>query len=165
MGARGKSQEGTVVGFPRERARTSGPASERVEIARQIDAFDRWWPKARPEVRRHIRRVVRDEAKKGATRRHQADAEKVLALMNRLRPRLRGNLGTDYKPSSANLREIIGRLAEGYPLEQCRAVVVVMLRAARDPNDYFKADWWNPQTLFRASNFPKYLQRIGGDAP
>ena len=66
----------------------------------------------------------------------------------------RGYRKTGYKPVKANLAPIQARLSEGYGFKVCVAVINTKFE-----DDYFKKNtkYLSPQTLFRPSNFEKYV--------
>jgi len=66
--------------------------------------------------------------------------------------------GTHFKPTTQSYRkEITGRLKEGYKLNDFKYVIDV--KVAEWKNDKKMQQYLNPETLFRASNFDKYLNQ------
>ena len=66
--------------------------------------------------------------------------------------------GTHFKPTTRSyVKEITGRLKEGYKLNDFKYVIDV--KVAEWKNDKKMQQYLNPETLFRASNFDKYLNQ------
>ena len=71
--------------------------------------------------------------------------------------------GTNYKEDSKTIQEPIGaRLKDGYTLENCKSVIVKKYNEWK--NDKEKAQYITPNTLFRPTKFPKYLNQIEAKA-
>lgn len=127
-----------------------------------IDNFRRWYPMQTASLRRGLRDVIRDVERRQTE--HQHPAEQVLDFLNRKRaeawPAKRG-----FKLTEANLKPIRARLAEGESVADMRAVIVQKLRQTQrqraDGTPDFHPDWLNPQTLFRPSNYAKYVAALG----
>lgn len=79
----------------------------------------------------------------------QRKAQKVLARLNELGSKPRG-----FRPTETHLKHIISRLKENFSVQDCFQVLETKIQ---DP--YFKEhpNYYNPETLFRPSNFEKYL--------
>ena len=76
-------------------------------------------------------------------------AVRILEFLNEI-------AGRNFKPTDANLENIIARLEEKYTEEDCRKVAVNRCESwLKDPK---MAEHVNPQTLYRKSKFPKYLE-------
>ena len=67
---------------------------------------------------------------------------------------IRGYRKVGYKETKATLESIQARLTDGYTVEQCIAVINVKFE-----DNYFKSNpkYLVPQTLFRPSNFERYV--------
>jgi len=103
--------------------------------------------------RREIK--VKVESVKPTTKRLASidDAKVVLSYLSEA-CLTRGYRKVVYKETKATLESIQARLTDGYTIEQCIAVINVKFE-----DDYFKANpkYLVPQTLFRPSNFERYL--------
>ncbi len=72
--------------------------------------------------------------------------------------------GSDYKPTTAATQKAInGRLDEGYAVEDFKAVIDV--KVSEWANDEKMRQYLCPDTLFRPSNFEKYLQQAKAQRP
>ena len=85
-------------------------------------------------------------------------AGRVLALLNEKTGR-RYPLLAPGGDITANVREIIARLRDGWSEEQLRAVVIRRWR--RWGSDPKMSDYLQPSTLFRKSNFERYVAEVG----
>ena len=66
--------------------------------------------------------------------------------------------GTHFKPTTRSyVKEITGRLKEGYKLDNFKYVIDVKVAEWKD--DKKMRQYLNPETLFRVSNFDRYLNQ------
>lgn len=70
----------------------------------------------------------------------------------------RGYRDTPFKPTKTNLEAINARLADGHTVDDCKAVINVKFI-----DEYFVENikYLTPQTLFRPTNFERYLTEAG----
>lgn len=67
--------------------------------------------------------------------------------------------GTHFKPTTRSyVKEITGRLKEGYKLDNFKYVIDVKVAEWKD--DKKMRQYLNPETLFRVSNFDRYLNQL-----
>lgn len=78
----------------------------------------------------------------------------ILNLLNEKRLELLPS-SKGFQPTQPNLKEIKARLKENYTLEDFKHVIEVKAQDNFFAENNYK--FFNPQTLFRASNFSKYL--------
>jgi len=78
---------------------------------------------------------------------HFPGAKEVLDYLNE-------KAGKQFSSMNENLEHILQRLREGYTVDQCRRVVDLKIQ-----DEYFidNPRYLNPETLFKANNFDKYL--------
>lgn len=68
-------------------------------------------------------------------------------------------VGKSFRHTNNNRKLIKARLREGFSLDDCKTVIL-----RKSKNEYFvKNDYLNPITLFRDSNFERYLQEKSHD--
>ena len=84
-------------------------------------------------------------------------AKKVLTYLSEC-SMIRGYRKVEYKASKTNIEPITARLKEGHTYEECVSVINIKFE-----DDFFKENlkYLTPQTLFRASNFERYVTEAG----
>lgn len=85
-------------------------------------------------------------------------ATKVLEYFSEARI-TRGYSKVRMKPTKANLESINARLSDGHSYDDCISVINIKFE-----DDFFKKNlkYLTPQTVFRPTNFEKYLSEAGG---
>lgn len=79
-------------------------------------------------------------------------------IVNTIIDYLNVKAGTHYKPTTRSyIKEITGRLKEGYKLDNFKYVIDVKVAEWKD--DKKMRQYLNPETLFRVSNFDRYLNQ------
>lgn len=77
--------------------------------------------------------------------------EQILDYLNEI-------AGRRFKPIKANLKGISARFKDGYTMEQMKAVI--MIKTLEWKNNEVMALHLDPVTLFRPSNFDKYMNQV-----
>lgn len=99
---------------------------------------------------------IKEEEKKTLIER----AESLIAFLNEKTGRKFPARNPRGAPT-ANADVVMGRLREGYADQDCKSVV--MLKVRQWAHDEKMCKYLTPETLFRRSNFERYLGELGDD--